>query len=413
MRYYRSENVLTTTEDIEAQTEPHGLDFYLFVAYLTFIFWNPQNLMPAIQILRPALVISVLALVFSMNSGHATGTMRFTQSKLLALLVGFSFVATLQSIDFDTSLSYWLFFVKAMFLYYLFVSAMANPQRMTTVLWIMLILMFIDVALSLVMQKLYIIGYRLRSFDGDGGSNDYALMILSMMPFALHFMEHAKEKKAKLFSGACLLAFLLALTRTRSRMGFVGLILLTLQVVWAKRKKPVIVLVVLGLIVVALINTHFRYFQRIENLDTPQVQSSRTKLWKQAAELIQLRPWFGVGPGNFILAKQYFAIPGDKTHVAHNAFLELGAENGLMALSVYILIALVSLKNLLYAEKHFKGKDDKLYSISQAARIGYIVLLVSMLALSQQYNHFFLIFAAMSARLKYLAGQYEPVPDEE
>ena len=130
-------------------------------------------------------------------------------------------------------------------------------------------------------------------------------------------------------------------------------------------------------------------------------------MWQQADQLIQLRPWFGVGPGNYINAKEQFNISGDKVHVAHNAFLEFAAENGLIALAVYVLIALVSLKNLRYAEQRFREKSKELYSFSQSTRIAYLVLLAAMVALSQQYNHFFFIFAALSARLKSLSDELE------
>jgi O-antigen ligase len=232
-------------------------------------------------------------------------------------------------------------------------------------------------------------------------------MILSMMPVALHFMEHSPTRKGKWFSGACLLAFLLALTRTRSRMGFVGLIIMIAQVIWARRKKPIIIFIVLGLVLIALLNTHYRYFHRIEDIEDKKVQDSRVILWKQAIQIISLRPWLGVGPGNYLNSKHYFNIPGDKEHVAHNAFLELAAENGIIGLAVYMLIGVVSLRNLLYAEKRFRGKNEEFLSISRCIRIAYLVLLAAMMALSQQYNHFYLIFAAISARLKYFADQLE------
>ena len=184
-----------------------GTDFYVFVVYLSFVFLNPQNLVPGLKALRLALLISALALVLFIGNGRAVGALRFRQSKLLILLCGISFLATLMSIDFDISLAYWFYVVKALFMYFLFLFAMENQSKITTVFWIMLVLMFLDVAVSLVMQKLYMIGYRLKSFDDEGGANDYALMILSMMPFAIHFMEHAKTKKGRWFSGACLLGF--------------------------------------------------------------------------------------------------------------------------------------------------------------------------------------------------------------
>ena len=79
----------------------------------------------------------------------------------------------------------------------------------------------------------------------------------------------------------------------------------------------------------------------------------------------------------------------------------------MIALAVYVLIAVVSLNNLRYAAKRFEGRNKELFSVSQSTRIAYLVLLVAMVALSQQYNHFFYIFAALSARLKYLTDELD------
>ena len=413
MRSRKNQFFAVEEAKIEIQEKYAGTEFFVFMLYLLFVFLNPQNFVPGLKVLRPALLISAFAFILFVANGQAQGAMKFPQSKLLVMLVGLSFLATLKSIDFDISTSYWFYYIKALFMYLLFLFAAANMRRINSVLWVMLLLMFVDVVVSLVMQKLNLIGYRLVSFDEDGGANDYALMILSMMPFALHFMEYATTKQKRWFSGACLLAFLLALMRTRSRMGFVGLILIMAQVLWAKRKKPIVIFVVLGLVMIALLNTHYAYFKRVESIDTQRAQGTRTKLWDQAYQLIQLKPWFGVGPGNYVKAKQYFGIPGDKEHVAHNAFLELGAENGVIALAVYVLIAAVSLKNLIYAEKHFRNRNDEFYNVSMATRIAYVVLLSAMVALSQQYNHFYFIFAALSARLKQLSDESDESPLRE
>jgi O-antigen ligase len=389
------------------QRQSLGLDFKIFVGYLIFVFLNPHNLLPAMKVVRPALLISGLAMVLQLTYGRGRGALGYPQSKMMITLVFLSLIATCFSIDISISISYWFFFVKALFLFFLFICASYQKQKLKLILWIMLILMFLDVAISLIMQKMLLIPYRLRSFDREGGANDFALMILCIMPIALHFMEHSDTKLKKYFCGGCFFAFLLALTRTRSRMGFLGLVLLMAQILWEKRKKPLVIIIVTVLVSIALANTHFRYFERIRSIDTEEAQSSRTKLWRQAIELIKIRPLYGVGPGNFIKAKLYYDIAGNKTHVVHNAFLEIGAENGLLMMATYILIFMVSLKQLFYAERYLSGKDEELRSISQAIRMSFLVLSVSMCFLSQQYNQFFFIFSALAARLKlYTDNEY-------
>lgn len=318
-------------------------------------------------------------------------------------------ISTIFSINLDISIEHWGFFLRAFFLYALFLMVIIDEFKLKLVIRVMFIFMAIDVGVSLIMQKLGGIGYRLMSFDGEGGANDYALMILSMIPFGLYLFEHSpKKSKVKYFYGISILAFIMAVTRTRSRMGFVGLLCLLSQIFWYKRKNPAIILMVFALTGIAFFNTHYGYFERVQGIfEEKQKENPRIELWKQAGTLIKEFPILGVGPGNFIYAKNELDLPGNKTHVPHNAFLQVAAENGIPAFAFYFLLSLVSLKNIFSAEKILmKYNQLELLSIAQAIRMSYIVLLLSMVFLSQQYNQFYFIFAALSARIYFFSKNH-------
>lgn len=245
------------------------------------------------------------------------------------------------------------------------------------------------------------------SYFGGGGSNDFAMMLLTPLPFALILFDSVKEPK-KLFLVTAAFSFLICLTRTRSRMGFLGIVVLIVQILWAKRRKPGFVLVVIVLGIFVAMNTHSRYFQRVETImNEEEAENIRVKLWRQAIQIMERRPGLGVGPGNYVEAKQYYDIPGDKTHVAHNSFLQVGAENGIPSMIVFILIGALTLRKLLNLEKNLKEKELELFSICQASRQCIAVVLISMVFLSQQHNHFYLIIAGISVSLERLYQQID------
>lgn len=73
-----------------------------------------------------------------------------------------------------------------------------------------------------------------------------------------------------------------------------------------------------------------------------QVHSTtfRVYTWDATVEMIKSRPWLGVGPGVFEYAYPRYTIAGP-TKNAHQGYLQIAAESGLVALAAFVL-ALVS-----------------------------------------------------------------------
>ena len=218
------------------------------------------------------------------------------------------------------------------------------------------------------------------------------------------------SKFKKGFSGIVALVYLLAITRTRSRMGFLGLAIFLAQFAWIKRKKPVVILLLGILVVFTFMNTHYGYLERVRGIDRQEAEHSRIKLWRQAVELIKLRPLFGVGPGNFVRGKAYFGIKGDVDHIAHITYLDIGAEVGVMASIIYVLIIISSLISLSTAQRKAKEQHSfEILSICQAIRMAFITLSFMMLFMSDQYNNFYYIFSALSVVLRNFGTEKEKI----
>jgi O-antigen ligase len=184
-------------------------------------------------------------------------------------------------------------------------------------------------------------------------------------------------------------------------MGFLAAAILVSQIAWAKRNNPKFIFLLVIMCVFVLANTHSSYFKRIETItNEEEAESIRIKLWRQAGKLMSIHPYFGVGPGNYIPAKTYYNIPGNKTHVAHNAFFQVGAENGIPAMIIFSFLGMFTYLKLKKLEFFFKKNDTNLFAICQAAKQCVMVVMLSMFFLSQQHNHFYMLLAAITASLE-------------
>ena len=116
--------------------------------------------------------------------------------------------------------------MKGVFLYFLFLMVASSFDKFKSLVKLMVLFLFINTVITLIQSKIgVILTWRLYSFDGMG-PNDYALFILSVFPFSLALIKLEKSFVKKVFYAIVILAYLLVLTRTRSRMGFIGLVLL-------------------------------------------------------------------------------------------------------------------------------------------------------------------------------------------
>lgn len=170
----------------------------------------------------------------------------------------------------------------------------------------------------------------------------------------------------------CLAAFFLTVSRG-------GLIALFASLVagiafggrWRGRVTLLAILVTLGSVyyIVALAPTASR--ERILNTVQGQekVEQGRTTIWQVALRMGESHPVNGVGAGNFpTSAKHYLLQPGvlsrtdlilDTPKVAHNIYLQIFAELGLVGLALFLLIVFFSLRAMFRAARNFRERGDQ------------------------------------------------------
>jgi O-antigen ligase len=166
--------------------------------------------------------------------------------------------------------------------------------------------------------------------------------------------------------GVILLALLLAsciliplcLWLTYSRGGLLSALAAAgaflVSALWRKKApKEALAAVILVVLVITLFqgqtafsadNIEVRDVSFIGRLKDPQTVAQRLSYWKTALAMIADNPWFGVGWGAFESAyPRYMVLGGYPVRLAHNNYLQVWAETGLLGLNLFVGILLVAL----------------------------------------------------------------------
>lgn len=121
--------------------------------------------------------------------------------------------------------------------------------------------------------------------------------------------------------------------------------------------------------------------------------SGRDDIWLVATRVIEDRPLFGAGLGQFpVVSAGYIREPGaiaradlliDQRIVVHNAYLQLWTEGGIVALALFLAVVAASLVAGLRAIRRFaRARDREMVALSRAAVLATVGALAASVFLS-------------------------------
>jgi O-antigen ligase len=225
---------------------------------------------------------------------------------------------------------------------------------------------------------------------------------------------------ALVVAGLCLVGILL----TVSRGGLIALSVAMLAAVcfagrWRKK-------ILFGIVVVVLVGV--AYFAILAPADTRSRLNStggggsgRTTIWRVGWREVQHNPIVGVGAGNFSDAgAKYVLKPGTINHsaavdtayfidtptIAHNTYLEVLAEGGIIGAALYFGIVLTSLGCAYRAARGFRERgDEECELISYAVLCGLLGFMAASFFLSEEYSKQLYLLLAMGPALLKVARQ--------
>jgi putative inorganic carbon (HCO3(-)) transporter len=182
--------------------------------------------------------------------------------------------------------------------------------------------------------------------------NDLAINIAINFPLCVAFLFAAKKPQWKVFWAACLGFLMWGVIATYSRSGLLAMAVTVAICIWEfgiKGKRTVVLVsaVFIGMVTVGVVIVTPNYLIRIESIVRGDIEGSgdrgsleaRQELLKDSLKLMVRHPIFGIGPGNFSSYTQTW-------RVAHNTYSELGAEAGVPAVFLFLLLLALSLRKI-------------------------------------------------------------------
>ncbi len=196
--------------------------------------------------------------------------------------------------------------------------------------------------------------------------NDLAINIGINFPFAFAFFLRARGPR-KLFWGGAMLIMLYGVMLTYSRSGFLALALASLISLWEfgiKGRRFYLLFAAFLLLIGAVTFAPENYSERLQSIFMGRISGAndrgsaeaRTALLKESIRVMVEHPLFGVGPGNFQVVNGVW-------RVAHNTYSDMGAEAGVPALILFLLVLGAAYRSLRRAQKSSVYKRDREFQI--------------------------------------------------
>jgi O-antigen ligase len=335
------------------------MGFVLSVLYFITYYLTPTTIFGPLAVYRVELILAVL--VFFVSLPALAGSFIRKTPQTLAL-TGLAF-ATFMSVVIGGhwiggGLSAFLLFIPNAFAYFL-VCLHCNSKKKLQVLVLMMLFVCLFViaqgsielqhglptsidAQAANMDSSYFIGmdndagqwfYRLRGMGEIHDPNDFAQLIVCVLPLVFIFWRPKKTLQNIAFVTLPVCALLYGAYLTHSRGGMLAL--LAIVVVAARRRIGTLpALLLVGGLFVASMALHVTGGRDI----SADAGEDRTDLWGQSMQLLKSHPLFGVGFGN---------LPDYLGHTAHNTILVCAAELGLFGLYFWSLFLFPTVRDAL------------------------------------------------------------------
>jgi O-antigen ligase len=184
--------------------------------------------------------------------------------------------------------------------------------------------------------------------------NAFAAYLAMAAPIGAYLVLTETRPLGQLCVGGGLLLIVMALGMTGSRGGWLTALLATGGAAWYSTNKHdwgrvgvrLGLILLTGLLLVgflwstqplAIENPLERFFSVTMGLKTSA--QNRWSYWQGAVQLIIQHPWMGTGPGTFANSYQGVQRDGAYARYAHNLYLQMAAETGVMGVAAFLAFA--------------------------------------------------------------------------
>lgn len=210
--------------------------------------------------------------------------------------------------------------------------------------------------------------------------NYYAVGVVLWLPLIVAMLMIRRPRWEKWFSFVCIPVILVGFMFAASRGGFLGLLTALTFLIWNSRNRLRNLTIVAVLLLPLFIGPGQSALDRLLHPSEGDQESSnyRLELWRSAENSFLEHPLFGVGMGHYkpTIVKNG-AVIDLPFHVAHNTYVGLIAELGLVGIVPFLAILISALLNLRRVARHAAATNQpttrQVALGLQAGLLGYLV----------------------------------------
>lgn len=351
-----------------------GLLHYQLYAglYLSNIFIN-------FHWLRLPFTTSIVVLI-SLLIHHSKNIFISSQAKLMGAMFGVMCLSRyFNGLDVFGNV-YMVFFYKIIFAHIIITSIIDNEEKHKIFLWLLVI-------------SGTILAFVARYNDSEVAydwmnKNDFArnLVCLISLPVLFSLLERKLILKVEALCYFIILIY--GIIGSNSRGGYVALtVVLSLLLVTNFTIKRMLLLILLtGIVFMRASHVHLEKFISIHKEAQTQTGTGGQRLaaWRTAMKMIKANPVLGVGTGEFPNKFVEYSDYEDKISVGgiigqdslntHNMILQVGAENGISGLAIFLLIIIFSFRDIIKVLRLCRG-DPELSKLGLVAKAVFISLI--------------------------------------
>lgn len=266
--------------------------------------------------------------------------------------------------------------------------------------------------------------YRIGGPIGD--PNFFAQIMLVLVPISLERMFNEKNRLLKALAGLALGVSMLSVVYTFSRGGFLAMCVTLALMFWfhPPRYQTIPIIVIAAMVVMLFIPASF--YNRIFSLEalfsasSSGFRSNEKSIQGRASEtftalaMFRDHPLLGIGLHNFTVHYQEYSrsfglAPSATDRSAHDLYLEILAETGVLGLSTFLLMVGVGGRSIVKARKKLlKAGLDEYADMTLALGIGLIGYLIGAIFVHAAFpRYFYLLIGIAFATTKVAESEIE------
>lgn len=189
-----------------------------------------------------------------------------------------------------------------------------------------------------------------RVYSAFGNSNNYAQVLVMLLPFFLSVILSTKGAQKKIIFFMAAIPPIIALLMSYSRSGWIGFAVAILVLAFLIKPSSIPLMILFGILIMPFLpQTILRRIDSITNLADTST-STRFDIWKTMWPVINDFWYTGLGLGNDVMSKITYRYPiytkGVPLH-CHNVYLQVWVETGIVGLLSFLGFMARSIKSSL------------------------------------------------------------------